>query len=492
MHERPVGRRSPSRPVALAAAALALLAACDPSRPPAHTAPAATAPAATAPAASIPAGGIPAAGWTTYQHDNARLGAAAPQPPLTPIHQAWYARLDGAAIYGQPLLAGGRVLVATEDDDVYALDPATGRTVWHLNLGVPLREVDSQAGCGDVDPLGVTSTPVVDPATGILYVVAEVSTAGHMPVQHRLSAIDIATGRIVASQDADPPLGPGQSPVSLLQRAALLLANGRVYVAYGGQYGDCGRYHGWLVALPATAHANSAASTTYFDVTPYSSGGAIWGGGSGPSAGTDGSVYVTTGNPNSGGPAPWAEAVLRLPPALGPTPLAAFQDRLASGDLDLATGGPVLLPDGTVFAVGKTDVGYLLTGAGLRPLGPVSGTVCGSSPDGGNAFAAGLDALYVPCRGGGIQQVLLSRRVTGWRAGQANSTPVLVNGDLWALAYPAGSLQELDPRTGRVLTTVAVGRPLPPFASPSAADGLLLVPTTSGLVAFTGPAGPGR
>ena len=451
---------------------------------------------APAPASSTPqttaAGSAPApSSWTTYQNGEARLGAASPQPALTPIRMAWTAPLDGAAVYGQPLVAGGRVLVATEADDVYAIDAHDGSVVWSVHIGTPLRDVVAAAGCGDVEPLGVTSTPVVDPARGLLYVVGEVSTNGSPPVHHVMVTIDIRSGKVVRTQDADPPLPAGEDPVHLLQRAGLALGNGRVYVGYGGQYGDCGTYHGWLVAMPEVSSGSPvvAPTKTAFDVTPLGTGGAIWQGGAAPSIGSDGSVYASTGNPNSDGPAPWAESVVKLPAALAASPLASFRDQAATGDLDLSAGDPVLLPGGELFTAGKADVGYVLRQSDLGLVATIPSAVCGSDPDGGIAFDAALDRLYVPCRDGGLQEVDLATNTRGWRSGQVNSTPILVNGDLWALSYRGGRLEEVDPSSGHVLSDVSVGRSVPNFASPSAADGLLLVPTNAGIVAFSGPGG---
>ena len=444
-------------------------------------------------ATTTPATAAATQDWTTYQAGPSRLGVAPTQPALTPLSPAWSATLDGSAVYAQPLFAAGRVIAVTEDDGIYALDPHDGSVLWHVSLGTPLQDAPAQAGCGDIDPLGITSTPVVDPSTGLLYVVGEVSTAGAPPVHDEMDVLDIRTGRVVEAVDADPPLPAGEDPVHLLQREALAIGNGRVYIGYGGQYGDCGTYHGWLVALPLQGRSSRPPALSAFDVTPSSTGGAIWGSGAAPAIGADGSVYVTTGNPNSGGSAPWAEAALQLEPGLGTAPEAVFQDTHATGDLDLSTGTPVLLPDvagGEVFVTGKTDIGYRLHQSGLGRIETVSGTVCGSDPDGGAAFDAALDDLYVPCRGGGIQQIDLRRNAIGWRAGAVNSTPILAGGELWALAYPSGALQEIDPASGQVLYSTAAGRSVPNFASPSAAHGLLLVPTDTGVVAFSGPGGP--
>jgi hypothetical protein len=180
---------------------------------------------------------------------------------------------------------------------------------------------------------------------------------------------------------------------------------------------------------------------------------------------------------------------VKLTPDLA-TAVASFQDTTASDDQDFGTGDATLLPDGDVFAVGKTEHGYLLRQSDLASVATIQGRVCNSNPDGGEAYDAATDSLYVPCRGGGIQQVRLSSLSTGWRSGAANSTPILVDGVLWAVSYPGGNLQALDPATGSVEQTISVGRSVPNFASPAAALGLLLVGTDSGIVALDGPAGP--
>ncbi len=440
-----------------------------------------TSPVSTTTLASttIPAPSGMTASWTTYQGGNAHLGDSPTGKMRTPLRQVWSDRLDGSAVYGQPLLYDGRILVATEDDNVFALDTSTGATVWEAHLGSPLVSVASQAGCGDVDPLGVTSTPVIDPATGTLYVLAELASGGRTPVHHDLFGVDLADGKITSNVNADPPGLSAGDTVHLLQRAALALGNGRVYVGFGGQYGDCGSYHGWVVSVPVAGGAEAA-----FDVTPDATGGAVWDGGSGPTIDPQGDVFVTTGNPNSSAPAPWAESVVKLPSALSQVPLGYFRDPAATGDLDLSTGGPILLPDGDVFAVGKTDIGYLLRQTDLSQVAPIAGRVCSSDPDGGGAWDPTTDSVYVPCRAGGIQQVDLATMRTGWRSGSANSTVLLAGSGLWALRYPTGTLEELDASSGAVLYKLDVGKPVANFASPVVLDGLVVVPTDTGVVAF--------
>ncbi len=425
--------------------------------------------------------------WPTSDGDAARTGIDL-SDNLNPLSPAWTNGLDGAAVYGQPLVADGRVFVATEDDDVYALDAHDGHVLWQYRIGNPLTNVAAAVGCGDIDPLGVTSAPVIDTATGTLYVVGEVSNGGSPPtVSHQLVGLDLTTGKVVRTADADPPLPAGESPLDLLQRASLALANGRVYVGFGGQFGDCGHYHGWLVGIGES----SSTAAVSFEAAPDGEGGAVWEPG-GPAVNGPGDIYLTTGNANpdppQGGPDPklYTESAVMLGPNLG-TPLASYKDTIAGGDEDLSTDSPTVLLDGDVFVVGKTDVGYVLNATNLQLVAAIHG-VCGSNPDGANAVDLGLDSLYVPCRGGGLQEVNLANNTLGWHAGDVNGSPILVGGQLWALQYPSGTLEQLAPATGAVLQRLSVGA-VPTFASPSAALGLLLVGTTHGVVAYQGPGG---
>ncbi|MHB1535281.1 MAG: outer membrane protein assembly factor BamB family protein, partial [Acidimicrobiales bacterium] len=395
----------------------------------------------------------------------------------------WSTHLDGAAIYGHPVAADGRVFVATEADDVYALDAHDGRVLWHANIGTPLTQVTRWAGCGDIDPLGITSTPVVDTATSTLYVVGEISNGADPPSVHRqLVGFNLYSGQIVRSTDADPT-GGGDRPVNLLQRAGLALGQGVVYVAYGGLYGDCGFYHGWVVAVSESP----GVPNREFDVTPGGSGGAVWQSGAAPVLGPAGNLYVATGNPNAQGSAGYYESVVKLSPDLSRVE-ASFRDVHATGDEDLGTGSPTLLANGTLFAVGKTDIGYVLRRSDLALVAQTPG-VCGSDPDGADVFDAATDAVYVPCRAGGIQEVNLATHTLGWRAGAVNGPPILVGTSLWALGYPGGTLQALDPATGAVKHSLEVGR-VATFATPSLADGLLVVATAAGgVTTFTQPPG---
>lgn len=394
---------------------------------------------------------------------------------------AWKVDLGGP-VRGQPLVADGRVFAATEQNRVAALNPASGAIVWSVSLGTPLTRVAAVAGCGNIDPLGVTSTPVIDTSTGMLYVVAEINDGGGK-VHHQLFGLRIADGATVVSDDVDPPLPHGEQALHLLQRAGLTIANGRVYVAYGGNYGDCGTYHGWVVSVAETGSPN----TTSFEVAADGQGGAIWQSGGAPAIDSVGDLYVTTGNANpdppAGGPDPkqYTESVVKLSPTL--KPLAAFKDRIAGGDEDLSTGNPVLLPDGTVFSVGKTDVGYLLRQSDLSRVASISG-ICGSDPDGGPAFDAATDRMFVACRGGGIQVVDLRAGRAIARLAGVDSAPLVVGATVWSVDHARGTLSGYSTTTLARTAALSLGTLLPIFTSPSAGLGLMLLGDNNGVIAI--------
>lgn len=404
--------------------------------------------------------------------------SAAPRASAT---TAWTADLGGAVV-GRPAVADGRILAATEGNRVVALDPADGAVLWSRTVGTPLTGTASAAGCGNLDPLGITSAPVVDRTTHTVYVVAEVRT-GSSSVEHRLVGLDDRTGRVVRQERADPPLPPGESAVHLLQRPALVLANDRVYAAYGGNSGDCGRYHGWVVGIDVRGSADEVS----FEVAADGQGGAIWMSGGAPAVGRDGDLYVTTGNANpdppAGGPdrRRYTESVVRLSPALAP--LASFKDPVAGGDEDLSTGPPLLLPDGRVLAVGKTDVAYLLDGRDLHRVGAIA-HVCGSDPDGTPAYDEATKRVLVPCRSGGLQVLDLAHDRLGRLIPGPNATPVLAGGRAWAASYDDGTLTAVDVGTASVTATVPIGTPLPHFATPAVGAGLVLIGTTRGVTAM--------
>ena len=421
--------------------------------------------------------------WPGYHATQSRSGAVSAGASLDSATKAWTADLGGA-VFGQPVVAGGRIIAATENNRVVALDPSNGTVLWSVTLGTPLTSVDSKAGCGNIDPLGITSTPVIDTTAGIVYVVGEISDGGST-VHHQLEGINIASGSVVFTKNVDPKLPSGEHAVNLLQRAGLALSKGRVYVSYGGNSGDCGHYHGWVVGVDVKGHA----ATATFEVASNGEGGAIWEAGGAPAANSLGDIYVTTGNANpdppQGGPDTkrYTESVVRLSSTLHV--LASFKDTSAGGDADLGTGNPVLLPHGKVFATGKTDIAFILTQSHLAKVSAIH-NLCGSDPDGGPAYYAATNTMFVPCRSGGIQEVNLTKLKLGPKLNGANGAPILIGATVWAAQYPEGTITEFSATTGAKMQTLDVGTSVPHFATPSTAFGLLLIGTDSGVTAFAG------
>jgi len=198
-------------------------------------------------------------------------------------------------IYAQPLYwhppgsERGLIIAATESDLVYALDAATGRVIWRTTLG---RAVPRAAlPCGNIDPLGVTGTPVIDAARGTVYLDAMIDDRG--TPRHLVYGLRLADGSVLPGFPIDVAAGFAArgvrfNPVVQNQRGALALLNGRVFVPFGGHYGDCGDYHGAVVALGVDPPQLLGTWIT------RAAKGGIW-----APAGlseADGSLYFATGN----------------------------------------------------------------------------------------------------------------------------------------------------------------------------------------------------
>jgi outer membrane protein assembly factor BamB len=428
------------------------------------------------PASTLPPGSsgstapaVGAADWTTYHRDNARTGYLAGLADPTRLEPAWTARLDGA-VYGEPLVVGQRALVATEHDSLYALELRTGKVQWSTSVGEPVPL--STLPCGNIDPLGITGTPVYDPATGLVFAVAEVTGPAHV-----LVGVDARTGQVRVRRSADPP---GIDPRPHQQRAALALSQGKVYAAYGGLFGDCGDYRGRVVA----SRTDGRGSLLAFQV-PTSRQAGIWAA-SGPAVSAGGDLYVAVGNGATSGKWDHSDSVLRLSPDLrledGFTPTQWAADNAA--DADLGSMGPILLPGGLVFADGKSGLGYLLRADDLGGVGGelVERSVCAAF---GGAAAAG-STLYVPCTDG-LRQVRVgpgARLGLGWRApAVVSGSPVVGGHTVYSLDPAGGTLYALDADRGTVRASAPVGQSSR-FATPTLAGGLVLVGTQTGVVAL--------
>ena len=174
-------------------------------------------------------------------------------------------------VYAQPLYLdsgpGGRamIIVVTESNKVYALDAADGSVIWQLNVGTPMPL--SRLPCGDIDPLGITGTPVVNLPSRTLFFDAMTTPDGGTTAKHLIFALNVDTGATKAGWpvDVNASASFGSTTFTSLtqnQRGALAVLGGTVYVPYGGHFGDCGIYHGWLVGVPLGNPTNVVAWAT--------------------------------------------------------------------------------------------------------------------------------------------------------------------------------------------------------------------------------------
>jgi hypothetical protein len=330
--------------------------------------------------------------------------------------------------------------------------------------------------CGNIDPLGITGTPAYDPGSGSVFVVSE--TTGAL---HTLVALRADSGAVRWRQSLD--VLPSRDRHAEQQRGALAVANGRVYVPFGGLAGDCGNYVGYVTATPVGGRG-----TTAHYAVPSRREGGIWAP-SGVAVSGSGDIWVAVGNgASTSGRYDGSDSVLRLAADLGRrldffAPRSWGQQNAA--DLDLGSTGPLLGGSGRVMVSGKDGNVYLLDRARLSGIGGQLSSVAGCAGFGGLAYDAGRRAAFVPCTSGLLRLDVGSRSLTRrWQAPTAvQGSPVVGGGAVWTLDATNGLLLALSEDTGRTLARAAVGR-VTRFASPVLSGPLALVGTTTGVHAF--------
>jgi outer membrane protein assembly factor BamB len=381
------------------------------------------------------------------------------------------AAIDGD-VYGEPLVVGNTVIVATSGNSVYAFDAATGKTKWQqLQLGTPVD--GTTLPCGNVNPVGITSTPVADPANNRLYVVGMMQ-----PNQHQLVALDLNTGAVLFRTRVD---AGGADPNVHNQRGALAFANGRVYIPYGGRFGDCGNYKGRIVSVAADGTGPQAE----YAVRANREGG-FWGP-TGPIVAPDGSLYVTSGNSDSRREFDDGNAVIHLSPTLQAIDEFAPANwaQLNAGDVDLGTVMPALLDNNRIFQAGKSGVGYVLNSTHLGGVGGElhNDKVC-DSVFGGMAHQ-GMTVI-VPCSNR-LRSLTISDSSfnDNWSVDFSSpGPPIIANGLVWVLDVGSGQLHALDSTTGKDVFHAGVGA-VTHFSAPSAGNRTVFVEGGKTVQAFT-------
>ena len=351
---------------------------------------------------------------TTQRNDNAGTGQYPSETSLTTanVNATQFGKRVSypvdAQMYAQPLylpnlsIGGGThnvVFAATENDSVYAFDADQTNAVaplWKTSLlpGGATAVQSSFQPCGDLQPIiGITSTPVIDPSTNTLYVVAYSQENGTQV--YRLHALDVTTGQDrsapVVIQGSIPGTGAGSvngtitfDPHVERQRASLVLANGKIYVAFSS-FCDIGNYHGWIFGYSYNGTAFQQ-TNTYNDTATGAQGG-IWGGDDPLVADNAGNLYMIVGNgtfdANTGGN-DVGESFVRLNAQLQRQDyFAPFnQSCLTNGDQDVGAGGPLLLAGANaVIGAGKEGRPYVVSTTNMGQFTADPNLTCNGSAE---------------------------------------------------------------------------------------------------------------
>jgi len=485
----------------------------------------------------------------TANYDNERTNANLQERTLNPsnVSRTTFGKLgsfpvDGQ-IYAQPLFASGVtipgkgvrnvVYTVTMHNTVYALDadaPGSVTPLWQVNLGpsVPSSVLDFT----DILPeVGILSTPAIDPARQIMYVVSD-TMEGDQPV-FRLHALSLGDGhemlsgpvkiaaRVAGVGDGGDDNGTLLFDASQqLQRPGLVLANGNLYIAFGS-HGDGGSFHGWMIAY----NAADLHRVAVFNSTPNSWGGSFWQAGRAPALDKDGNLYASTGNGGFDGQSAFGDSVVKLSgkdlTLLDWYTPDNFQE-LMDADADLGSAGVILLPNqNRLLTAGKAGDMIMLDSTSLGHLGPMdSATAQSFSASGTGIFnfafwnRAGNPILYVQepwgallafgINGGRLDPAILSQttpRTNTMYAGVAISADEStagsaivwqITGDCNARQVP-GTLHAFDATdlsrelwsSDQVPDRDTLGR-YPKFVAPTVANGRVYVPTFSGQLAIYG------
>ena len=347
------------------------------------------------------------AGVTTWRNDGAHSGVNSQEYTLTPQNvvsskfgKLFSCPMDGW-VFAQPLwmanvqISGRRhnvVFIATENDSLYAFDadgPAC-KPVWSsqsVNL-IPADEKIAPLDDLEYDSIswgpatGITGTPVIDPSSQTIYLVAVTESKTTGTIIQRLHAIDITTGRerpnspvvikaSVKEKGKDNTNGTTTFSAKMQkQRAALFLLNGVVYVCWGS-YFDKDPYHGWVIGYSAS----TLTQVSVFNDTIDGRRGGIWMSGASPAADSKGNIYLLSGNgdfnANDAGGRNYGDTFMKLSTSSGLSVSDWFtpfdQQNLDKEDMDLGGGGAVILPDRArgpvphvVLACDKSGMLYVL------------------------------------------------------------------------------------------------------------------------------------
>jgi len=497
----------------------------------------------------------------TFHNNAARTGQNLTETTLTlsnvnstTFGKLFQVTLDGV-VDAQPLYVSGVaipnqgthnvLIVATENDSLYALDANTGAQLWKVSLLRSGETPSDDRGCGQVTPqIGITSTPVIGLKSGtsqgaIFAVAMSKDSSGNY--HQRLQEVGLGTGTRLATgveiTGAYPGTGDDSTdgyayfdPKQYKERSGLLLMNGVVYLAWASHCDDS-PYTGWIMGYSAT----TLAQTSVIDVTPNGAEGAIWGAGAGLAADSNGFIYFLDANgtfdatvnaqgfPSSGD---YGNSFIKLSAAGGKLTVADYfamynTTTESNGDVDLGSGGALVLPDFTdasgnvqhlAIGAGKDGNIYLVSRDNMGKFNPQNDSAIyeeldGVLPGGVWSMPAYFDGLvYFGAVGGPIRAFQFNKArlsstpasVTTTSFPYPGATPSIsangaANGILWAVqnnspavlhAYSADNLSQELYNTSQAAggrDEFGAGNK---FMVPTIANGKVYVGTPNGVVAF--------
>ena len=436
---------------------------------------------------------------TTYHYDLARDGLNPQETILTQanVNSTQFGsigfdtvdgKVDAEPLYLANLIVGGQLynvlFVASEHGSVYAFDADSGTQLWKTSV-IPSAEMTSDDhNCSQITTeIGITSTPVIDRKqgpNGTIFAVAMSKDAGGL-YHHRLHALDITTGAEIGGSPTEiaasvPGTGDNShngivvfDPSQYAERAALLLLNGNIYMGWTSHC-DKGLYTGWVMAYSET----SLRQTQLLNLTPNGHDGSIWMSGSGLAADSSGNMYLLDANGTfdatldaNGNPvnSDYGNAMVKLTGngTLAVTDYFEAYNTVSesSQDVDLGSGGAVLLPD-QVDASGV--VHHLIVGAGKDK----------------NIYLANRDNLGKFNPSTSPMDANIYQKITGQLAGLNYTTPAYFNGVLY---YGAdGDSLKAFPLTNAKLATAPTSQSAATFAHPGTTPAVSANGTQNGIV----------
>ncbi len=446
--------------------------------------------------------------WPTYHHDHAHTGYDPLAPALTTVQTTpgWQLTALDGEVYAEPLINGGMVFAATLNNTIYALNQIDGTQVWSNHLQAPQT---SGWVCGNISQAGILGTPAIDTSANRIYAAGLVPANGATPPTYHVWGLDAATGNTVFDVPLTAPAGFDWKIQQ--ERGALAVANGYVYVPFGGRAGDCfdngAPYYGWVAAVP------TAGGPPLWYRTP-SSGESVWSAGGIVVDDTSHNIFFATGNaiPCSG--ATLSDSVVRLNPTLGSASFfqpADWQGNWCAPDLDLGSASPVLISPSLLFQSGKHGGGFLIDPTNLGGLNgqlfparagytQVDACVGQHSDATFGSFAYAAPFVYLECESSGTGHGIAAVNVnTGgpsfspcnnpcgapdWNAGGTTQfgPPIVAGGAVWAASN--SGLYAFDASTGaQIYHSASFG--INRFVTPSEAGGQVFVPSHTVIRSFS-------